>query len=159
MKGSSEVITQLNEVLRGEVTAVNQYFLHAKMCEHWGYERLHHTIRQRSIDEMRDVEALIEHILFLEGVPNMQRLGTVTVGETVPEQFEADLAAEQEMLALLTEGVTHCARVEDYTTRDMLETMLQDVDEHIDWIETQQELIKQIGLERYLSEQIRKEVS
>ena len=159
MQAKEGVIDVLNRILTVDLTAVNQYFLHAKMCEHWGYERLHHTVRQRSIDEMRDVEALIEHILFLEGVPNMQRLGTVTVGEAVPEQFEADLAAEQEMLALLTEGVTHCARVEDYTTRDMLETMLQDVDEHIDWIETQQELIRQVGLERYLSEQIKKEVS
>jgi bacterioferritin len=159
MQAKEGVIDLLNRILTADLTAVNQYFLHAKMCEHWGYERLHHTVRQRSIDEMRDVEALIEHILYLEGVPNMQRLGTVTVGEAVPEQFEADLAAEQEMRALLTEGVTHCARVEDYTTRDMLETMLQDVDEHTDWIETQQELIKQVGLERYLSEQIKKEGS
>ena len=159
MQAKEGVIDVLNRILTVDLTAVNQYFLHAKMCEHWGYERLHHTVRQRSIDEMRDGDALIEHILYLEGVPNMQRLGTVTVGETVPEQFEADLAAEHEMLALRREGVTHCARVEDYTTRDMLETMLQDVDEHIDWIETQQELIRQVGLERYLSEQIKKEVS
>ena len=108
---------------------------------------------------MRDVEALIEHILYLDGVPNMQRLGTVTVGETVPEQFAADLTAEHEMLTLLSQGVTHCAQVEDYTTRHMLEAMVQDVDEHIDWLETQQELIRQVGLEQYLSEQIKKEAS
>jgi bacterioferritin len=159
MQAKEGVIDLLNRILTADLTAVNQYFLHSKICEHLGYERLHHTVRQRSIDEMRDVEALIEHILYLEGVPNLQRLGTVSVGETVPEQFEADLAAEQEMLALLTEGVTHCVRVEDYTTRDMLEAMLQDVDEHIDWIETQQELIRQVGLERYLSEQIKREES
>ena len=129
------------------------------MCDNWGYERLHHQVRQRSFDEMRDVEALVKHILYLESVPNKQRLGTVTIGETVPEQFAADLASEKEMLTLLTEGVTHCARVEDYTTRHLLEDMLKDVDEHIDWIETQQELIKQVGLERYLSEQIKREES
>jgi bacterioferritin len=155
MQAKEGVIDLLNSILTADLTAVNQYFLHAKMCEHWGYERLYHIVRQRSIDEMRDVEALIEHILYLEGVPNMQRLGTVTVGETVPEQFTADLAAEQEMLALLRQGVTHCTRVEDYTTRHMLEAMVQDVDTHIDWIETQQELIRQVGLERYLSQQIK----
>ena len=159
MQAKAGVIDLLNRILTADLTAVNQYFIHAKMCENWGYERLHHTVRQRSIDEMRDVEALIEHILYLEGVPNMQRLGTVTVGETVPEQFAADLTAEHEMLTLLSEGVTHCAQVEDYTTRHMLEAMVQDVDKHIDWIETQQELIRQVGLELYLSEQMKKEAS
>jgi bacterioferritin len=159
MQAKAGVIELLNRILTADLTAVNQYFLHAKMCAHWGYERLHYTVRQRSMDEMRDVDALIEHILYLEGVPNLQRLGTVTVGETVPEQFAADLAAEQEMLALLSEGVTHCAQVEDYTTRHMLEAMVQDVDTHIDWIETQQELIRQVGLEQYLSAQIKKEAS
>jgi bacterioferritin len=159
MLAKEGVIDLLNRILTVDLTAINQYFVHAKMCDNWGYERLHHQVRQRSFDEMRDVEALVKHILYLESVPNMQRLGTVTVGETVPEQFEVDLASEKEMLALLTEGVTHCARVEDYTTRHLLEDMLKDVDEHIDWIETQQELIKQVGLERYLSEQIKREES
>jgi bacterioferritin len=159
MQAKEGVIDRLNRILTADLTAINQYFVHAKMCENWGYARLHHQVRQRSFDEMRDVEALIKHILYLEGVPNVQRLGTVTVGESVPEQFEADLASEHEMLALLREGVTHCARVEDYTTRHMLEAMVKDVDEHIDWIETQQELIRQVGLERYLSEQIKREAS
>jgi bacterioferritin len=159
MQAKAGVIDLLNRVLTADLTAINQYFVHAKMCQNWGYERLHYKVRQRSFDEMRDAETLIEHILYLEGVPNMQRLGTVTVGETVPEQFAADLASEKEMLALLAEGVTHCARVEDYTTRYMLEEMVKDVDEHIDWIETQQELIRQVGLERYLSEQIKREES
>jgi bacterioferritin len=159
MQAKAGVIDLLNSILTADLTAVNQYFLHAKMCENWGYQRLYHTVRQRSIDEMRDVEALIEHILYLEGVPNMQRLGTVTVGETVPEQFAADLIAEHEMLTLLSKGVTHCAQVEDYTTRHMLEAMVQDVDEHIDWLETQQALIRQLGLEQYLSEQIKQEAS
>ena len=159
MQAKEGVIDLLNRILTADLTAINQYFVHAKMCDNWGYERLHHKVRQRSIDEMQDAEVLIEHILYLEGVPNMQRLGTVTVGETVPEQFAADLASEQEMLTLLSEGITHCARVEDYTTRHMLEDMVRDVDQHIDWIETQQELIRQVGLERYLSEQIKREAS
>ena len=159
MQAKTGVIDLLNNILTADLTAINQYFIHAKMCENWGYERLHHTVRQRSIDEMHDAEALIEHILYLDGVPNMQRLGTVNVGETVPEQFAADLTAEHEMLTLLSEGVTHCAQVEDYTTRHMLEAMVQDVDAHIDWIETQQELIRQVGLELYLSEQMKKEAS
>jgi bacterioferritin len=157
MQAKEGIIDLLNRILTADLTAINQYFVHAKMCENWGYERLHHRVRQRSFDEMQDAELLIKHILYLEGVPNMQRLGTVTVGETVPEQLTADLEAEKEMLTLLTEGVTHCARVGDYTTRHMLEAMVQDVDEHIDWIETQQELIRQVGVELYLSEQIKRE--
>lgn len=156
MQAKTGVVDLLNRILTVDLTAINQYFVHAKMCQNWGYERLHHAVRERSFDEMRDAEALVEHILYLEGVPNLQRLGTVTIGETVPEQFAADLASEREMLTILTEGVTHCARVEDYTTRRMLEDMVKDVDEHIDWIETQQELIRQVGLERYLSQQITK---
>lgn len=159
MQAKEGVIDLLNRILTADLTAINQYFVHAKMCANWGYERLHHKVRQRSFEEMQDAEALIEHILYLEGVPNVQRLGTVAVGETVPEQFEVDLVSEREMLALLTAGITHCARVEDYTTRHMLEDMVKDVDEHIDWIETQQELIRQVGLERYLSEQIKREAS
>lgn len=156
MKAKEGVIELLNKVLTADLTAVNQYFLHAKMCENWGYERLHDKVRSRSIDEMKDADELIGHILYLEGVPNVQRLGTVHVGETVPEQFKADLKAEQEMLKVLTDGVTHCTKVGDYTTRHMLEDMAEDVDAHIDWIETQLETIKQVGLENYLSEQIKK---
>src|SRR4029453_16930468 len=98
MKAKEGILDLLNRVLTADLTAINQYFVHAKMCQNWGYERLHYKVRQRSFDEMRDAETLIEHILYLEGVPNMQRLGTVTVGETVPEQFAADLASEKEML-------------------------------------------------------------
>lgn len=157
MKAKEGVIEQLNKILTTDLTAINQYFVHAKMCENWGYERLHHKVRQRSFDEMKDAEELIEHILYLEGVPNMQRLGTVQVGETVPEQFQADLKAEHEMLRQHTEAIAHCTKVGDYTTRHMLEDMVKDVDEHINWIETQLETIKQVGLENYLSEQIKKE--
>jgi bacterioferritin len=156
MKAKEGVIDLLNKILTADLTAINQYFVHAKMCENWGYERLHEKVRKRSFDEMKDAEGLIEHILYLEGVPNMQRLGTVQVGETVPEQFKADLKAEQEMLRLHAEGIVHCAKVGDYTTRHMLEDMVKDVDDHINWIETQQELIEQVGLENYLGEQIKK---
>ena len=156
MKAKEGVIELLNKVLTADLTAINQYFVHAKMCENWGYERLYEKVRARSIDEMKDADELIGHILYLEGVPNVQRLGTVHVGETVPEQFKADLKAEQEMLTVLTGGVTHCTKIGDYTTRHMLEDMAKDVDQHIDWIETQIETIKQVGLENYLSEQIKK---
>src|SRR6478735_10858374 len=157
MRGDPEIIEMLNEVLTAELTAINQYFIHAKMCDNWGYERLHHTVRERSIDEMKDADELIGHILYLEGVPNMQRMNSVQVGETVPEQLKLDLKAEQEMLTLLNEGVVHCTKVTDFTTRHMLEDMAKDVDEHIDWIETQLETIKQVGLENYLAEQIKKD--
>jgi len=159
MKAKEGVIELLNKVLTADLTAINQYFVHAKMCDNWGYERLHHSVRQRSLDEMKDAEELIEHILYLEGVPNMQRLGTVRVGETVPEQLASDLKSEQEMLKILSDGVAHCTKVGDYTTRHMLEDMVKDVDKHIDWIETQLETIKQVGLENYLSEQIKKDGS
>ena len=157
MKAKDGVIDLLNKILTEELTVINQYYLHAKMCENWGYERLHHHVLERSMGEMKDANGVIERILFLEGLPNMQRLGTVKIGETVPEQLNADLEKEKAMVELLTEGIQHCAKVGDFTTRHMLEDMSKDEDEHIDWIETQLETIKQVGLENYLSEQIKKE--
>src|SRR5919112_1592316 len=156
MKAKEGVINILNKILTADLTAINQYFVHSKMCRNWGFERLEHKVRARSFDEMKDADELIEHILYLEGVPNVQRMNTVQIGETVPEQLKLDLKAEQEMLALLSEGVVHCSKVMDFTTRHMLEDMAKDVDEHIDWIETQMETIKQVGLENYLAEQIKK---
>ena len=157
MKAKEGVIDFLNKILTADLTSINQYFVHSKMCENWGYGRLYHKVRERSFDEMKDAEELIGHILYLEGVPNMQRLGTVHVGETVSEQLKADLKSEQEMVTLLTESTSHCTKVGDYTTRHMLEDMVKDSDRHIDWIETQLETIKQVGLENYLSHQIKKE--
>ncbi|MGH7255512.1 MAG: bacterioferritin [Nitrospirales bacterium] len=157
MKAKEGIVDLLNKLLTANLTAINQYFLHAKMCDNWGYDRLHQKIKARSFDEMKDADQLIEHILYLEGMPNVQRLGTVNVGETVPEQLKLDLKAEQDMHKMLTDGVNHCTKVGDFTTRHMLEDMVKDVDGHIDWVETQQELIKQVGLENYLSEQIKKE--
>ncbi|RMH37043.1 MAG: bacterioferritin [Nitrospirae bacterium] len=154
MKAKEGVIDYLNKLLTNELTAINQYFVHAEMCGHWGYDRLHDKVRSHAIDEMKHAEEVIEHILYLEGVPNMQRLGTVTIGETVPEQFKADLKLELDNVALLREAIAHCAKVGDFTTRHKLEEIIKSEEEHIDWLETQQETIKQVGLENYLSEQI-----
>jgi len=157
MKAKQGVVDLLNKILTEELTVINQYFLHAKMCKNWGYDRLNHSVQARSFGEMKDAESIIDHILYLEGLPNMQRLGTVKIGETVPEQLKADLQKEKDMVKLLSEGIGHCMKVGDYTTRHMLEDMVKDEEEHIDWIETQLETIKQVGLENYLSEQIKKE--
>lgn len=157
MKAKKGVLELLNKILTEELTVINQYFLHAKMCDNWGYNRLEHKVKERSFSEMKDADKIIEHILYLEGVPNVQRLGTVKIGESVPEQLKSDLAKEKEMVTLLTEAIQHCSKVGDFTTRHLLEDMVADEDEHIDWIETQQETIKQVGLENYLSEQIKNE--
>ena len=155
MKAKEGVVELLNTILTEELTVINQYFLHAKMCDNWGYERLEKNVRARSFSEMKDADKIIEHILYLEGVPNVQRLGTVQIGESVPEQLKSDLAKEKAMVTLLTEAIQHCIKVGDFTTRHLLENMVTDEDEHIDWLETQQETIKQVGLENYLSEQIK----
>jgi bacterioferritin len=155
MQGRSEVVELLNEVLTAELTAVNQYFIHAKMCSNWGYERLASKIRDESIDEMKHAESLIERILYLEGVPNLQRLGSVRVGETVPEQLNLDLAVEREAIERFNRGIRLCADLDDNGSRELLEDMLVSEEEHTDWLETQIELIRQVGLENYLSEQIR----
>lgn len=159
MKAKEGVIGFLNKVLTAELTAIHQYLVHAEMCGNWGYARLREAVRERALEEVDHVQHVIHHVLYLDGDPNMQRLGTVSVGTTVPDQFKFDLKLEQEDLALLREAVTHCARVGDYTTRHMLEDMVVETEEHIDWIETQQEAIKQAGLENYLTEQIKKEGS
>ncbi|PJA79632.1 MAG: bacterioferritin, partial [Nitrospirae bacterium CG_4_9_14_3_um_filter_51_5] len=121
-----------------------------------GYDRLHHEIHERALEEVKHAEGIVEHILYLEGAPEMQRLGNVNIGQTVQDQFKNDLKLEMDDLALLREAITHCAKVGDYTTRHKLEDMSVDTDEHIDWLETQIETIKQVGLENYLSEQIKK---
>lgn len=157
MKAKKGVIDFLNKVLTNELTAINQYFLHAEMCGNWGYEALHNEIRKHAIDEMKHAEQIIEHVLYLEGFPNLQRLGTLKIGETVPEQFKSDLALEHEAVKLLTEAIEHCVKVADFNTRAKLEVILTSEEEHIDWIETQMETMKQVGVENYLSEHIHKE--
>ena len=155
MKGSDKVIECLNEVLTAELTAINQYFIHAKMCANWGFARLHEKVRAESIDEMKHADQLIERILFLEGVPNLQRIGKVNVGETVKEQFELDLQVEYDSIARLREFVALCRVEKDETTRGILERILAGEEEHADWLETQLELMKTLGENAYLAEQIR----
>jgi bacterioferritin len=155
MKGDKQVLTLLNDVLTAELTAVNQYFLHARLCHHWGYERLYERVRKESIEEMKHADELIDRILFLEGLPNVQRYGKVNVGQTVPEQFQLDLQVEYEAVKRLNDGIEACRAAGDNGTREMLEKMLREEEQHADWLETQQEAIKQIGVERYLSEQLK----
>jgi bacterioferritin len=154
MQGNARVIELLNDVLTGELTAVNQYFVHAKMCDNWGFPKIAKTVRDESIEEMRHAESLVERILFLDGTPNLQRLGNVLVGETVPEQFATDLATELEARERLVSGIALCLEVADHASRELLEHILVDEEDHIDWIETQQAAIERAGLENYLAEQL-----
>jgi bacterioferritin len=149
-----KTIEVLNDVLTAELTAINQYFIHAKMCSNWGYHRLGDHVRHESIDEMKHADAVIDRILFLEGVPNMQRMNPVMVGETVPEQFERDLELEYAAVKRLNDGIAHCVSVADNATRALLEGILISEEEHIDWLEQQLETIRQIGEGLYLSQQM-----
>jgi bacterioferritin len=157
MKGNRELIDALNDILTGELTAINQYFIHAKMCANWGYRRLAGVNREESIGEMKHADELIERILFLAGVPNVQRLGKVRVGETVPEQLELDYALEQEAIPRLNKAIGLAVKVKDNGTRELLEEILTSEDEHVDWLEAQLELIKQVGEQNYLAQQIHKD--
>ena len=155
MQGDAAIIELLNECLTAELTAVNQYFVHAKMQENWGYERLAKRGRDESIEEMRHAEELIDRILFLEGVPNMQRLFPVKVGETVPEQFDAEHETEVDAITRYNEGIRLCHDKGDAVSRDILERLVADETEHADWLEAQRDLIAQVGVENYLAQQIR----
>jgi len=155
MKGQQAIIDVLNQVLTAELTAVNQYFIHAKMCRNWGYARLANYIKKESIDEMKHADTLIERILYLEGVPNLQRLNKVNVGETVPEQFKLDLALEYEAVKRLNDGVKLCREANDHGSESLLRSILVSEEEHIDWLEAQISLIAQLGVENYLAQQIR----
>lgn len=154
MKGSATVIDMLNDVLTAELTAVNQYFIHAKMCKNWGFTRLAKHIREESIDEMKHADELIERILFLDGVPNVQRIGKVSVGENVPEQLDLDLKMEYEAVERFRKGVRTCRDEGDVTSADLLEKMLASEENHVDWLETQIQLIDQIGVKHYLAQQL-----
>jgi bacterioferritin len=155
MKGQPSIIALLNEVLTGELTAVNQYFLHAKMCQNWRYERLYERVRKESIDEMKHADELIERILFLEGLPNVQRLGKINVGQTVPEQLKLDLAVEREALARLVDGIKLCREQGDIGSEELLTHILVSEEEHVDWLEGQLSQIEQLGEAHYLAQQIR----
>jgi bacterioferritin len=154
MRGNDRVIELLNDVLTAELTAINQYFIHAKMCDNWGYQRLASYIRHESIDEMKHAEELMDRILFLEGVPNMQRLNPVRVGETVPEQFQLDLELEYTAIRRLNDGIATCVEVGDNASRALLEGILVSEEEHADWLEAQIALVNELGAPNYLAQQI-----
>ena len=157
MNGNPQIIDLLNEVLTTELTAVNQYFLHARMAENWGYERLGKKIYDESIGEMKHADRLVKRVLFLGGLPNLQRLGKVNVGESVPEMLRLDLELELGSQKRLNEGIEQCRASGDNGSRETLEHILHDTEEHVDWLEAQLELMKQVGEPNYLAQQIKKD--
>jgi bacterioferritin len=155
MRGHDDIIELLNEVLTAELTAVNQYFLDAKMMSNWGYDRLGSKFRDESIDEMKDADELIERILYLDGMPNLQRLSTIRVGETAPEKLALALELEKEAIERLNRGIALCVERGDNGSRELLEKILTGEEDHADWLESQLELIRQLGEPHYLAQQIR----
>ena len=155
MKGDADVINLLNEVLTAELTAINQYFIHAMMCRNWRYDRLAKHAHEESIGEMKHAEELIDRVLYLEGVPNMQRYLKINVGQTVTEQHQFDLLVEKDAVARLNPGIELCRTKGDNGTRVILEKILRDEEEHIEWLEAQLQQIQDVGLQNYLSQQIR----
>jgi bacterioferritin len=156
MKGSKAVIEALNDVLGAELVGINQYFLHSKMCKNWGFGRIAEHDHHEAVSEMKHASDLTERILFLEGVPNLQKLGKLSIGETVPEQLTNDLALEYDAVKKLNQAIALCVGEGDNTSRDLLEDILESEEEHVDWLETQLELIKKLGEAQYLAEQLRK---
>jgi bacterioferritin len=154
VKGHDQIVTALNDVLTSELTAVNQYFIHARMCENWGYQRLWKKFREESIGEMKDADRLIARLLFLEGIPNLQRLGKVNVGQTVPEQLRLDLEVEKAAVKALNAAIELCRSLADNGSRELLEDILKGEEDHANWIEAQLTLISQVGEANYLAQQI-----
>ena len=155
MKAKEGVLEFLNQVLKSELTAVHQYLLHAAMCKNWGYARLHEHFSHLANEEVGHSSGLIDHLLYLDGSPEMAQIDQIGIGPTVADLLKADLEFEREDVELLRQGISHCSKVNDFTTRHLLEHMIIDTEEHIDWFETQLRTIDQAGLERYLAEHIK----
>ena len=154
MQGDKKVIEYLNKALENELTAINQYFLHARMYKNWGYAKLNEKEYHESIDEMKHADKLIERILFLEGLPNLQNLGKLMIGENPQEMLGCDLKLEKLAIPLLREAIAYCETVSDYISRELFESILDSEEEHVDWLETQLGLVEQIGIQNYLQSQM-----
>ncbi len=154
MQGDAQVIGHLQAQLKNELTAINQYFLHYRMLKHWGFDRLAKKEYDESIGEMKHADRIMDHIFMLDGLPNLQDLGKLQVGEDVPEILECDLRSERGAQATIKEGIAHCEAVRDYVSRDLLQEILEDTEEHIDFLETQIGLVEQVGVQNYLQSQM-----
>ena len=154
MKGDTKVIELLNKALENELTAINQYFLHARMYKNWGFNKLNEKEYHESIDEMKHADLLIERILFLEGLPNLQNIGKILIGENPKEMLDCDLKLELIAIPLLREAIVYCESIKDFVSRELFADILESEEEHVDWLETQLELIEKVGIENYLQSQM-----